>query len=226
MMDKNDNMEATSGDPSDVLLQQLFHLKGYEIPETARMTRNKQNIMRQVREVSGRKRWSLSDLLEVNIPWFFAEPRYGIAALFVVFATLQFWGISTNKQAGGKTGIYSQDGGIAMAGQNTNSNSDCPWIYLVWRFGDDSFPACSNSIFCWGLFRTHPDCPNAGVSARKRATGCQFVRDGNLWCFGSARHGRRRPTYCRLWHECLLHRGCNYVRTVDLLSGPAQTTVS
>ena len=119
MMDKNDNMEATSGDPSDVLLQQLFHLKGYEIPETARMTRNKQNIMRQVREVSGRKRWSLSDLLEVNIPWFFAEPRYGIAALFVVFATLQFWGISTNKQAGGKTGIYSQDGGIAMAGQNT-----------------------------------------------------------------------------------------------------------
>ena len=119
MMDKNDNMEATSGDPSDVLLQQLFHLKGYEIPETARMTRNKQNIMRQVREVSGRKRWSLSDLLEMNIPWFFAEPRYGIAALFVVFAALQFWGINANKQAGGNTGIYSQDGGMAMAGQNT-----------------------------------------------------------------------------------------------------------
>lgn len=127
MMDKNDNLEPTSGDPADVLLQQLFHLKGYETPETARMTRNKQNIMRQVREVSSRKRWSLSDLLEVSIPWFFAEPRYGIAALFVVFATLQFWGISTSKQVSGKAGIYSGDRGIAMAVQNagvyTNSVS-------------------------------------------------------------------------------------------------------
>ncbi len=119
MMEKSDNMETTSEDPADVLLRQLFHLKGYETPETARMIRNKQNIMRQVREVSSRNHWNLSDLLEVNIPWFFAEPRYGIAALFVVFATLQFWGISTNKQADGKTGIYSGDRGIAMAGQNT-----------------------------------------------------------------------------------------------------------
>jgi hypothetical protein len=113
-------MEATSGDPADVLLQQLFHLKGYEIPETARMTRNKQNIMRQVREVSGRKRWSLSDLLEMNIPWFFAEPRYGIAALFVVFATLQFLGVNTQKEVRGKTGIYTRDSGMAVAGKRSD----------------------------------------------------------------------------------------------------------
>lgn len=119
MTEINENMDKTSEDPADVLLQQLLHLKGYETPDATRMTRNKQNIMRQVREASSRKRWSLSDLLEVNIPWFFAEPRYGIAALFIVFATLQFWGVNTHKIAHDKAGIYSQDGGMAVAGQSS-----------------------------------------------------------------------------------------------------------
>jgi hypothetical protein len=120
MMDKNDNLEKTSGDPADVLLQQLFHLKSYETPEPARITRNKQNIMRRVREENSRKGWSLSNLLEVNVPWFFAEPRYGIAALFVVFATLQFWGVITQKQVHGKTDTYPRDRAMAVAGQSAN----------------------------------------------------------------------------------------------------------
>jgi len=120
MMDKNDNLDSTSGAPEDVLLQQLLHLKSYETPDAIRMAKNKQNIMRQVREANSRTHWSLSDLLEVNIPWFFAEPRYGIAALFVVFATLQFLGVNMQKEVRGKTGIYTRDSGMAVAGQRSD----------------------------------------------------------------------------------------------------------
>ena len=115
MMDKKDKNHSISGDAADKLLQQLFHLKSYEKPDAARLTKNKQNIMRQVREINSRKRRSLADLLAVNIPWFFAEPRYGIAALFIMFATLQFWGVSAQKQIHDKSDIYTRDDSIAVA---------------------------------------------------------------------------------------------------------------
>jgi hypothetical protein len=83
------------------------------------MTRNKQNIMRQVREANSRKRWSLGDLLEINIPWFFAEPRYGIALLFIAFAGLQFWGESSRKQMQNRTGIYMPGSTVAVYGQTS-----------------------------------------------------------------------------------------------------------
>jgi hypothetical protein len=120
MKDKNDNVDSTSGASEDVLLQQLLHLKSYETPDAIRMAKNKQNIMRQVREANSRTHWSLSDLLEVNIPWFFAEPRYGIAALFVVFATLQFLGANMQKEVRGKTGVYTRNSGMAVAGQGSD----------------------------------------------------------------------------------------------------------
>jgi len=127
MIDRNDNLETAVEDPAGVLLRQLLHLKSYEVPDATRMIKHKQNIMRQVREASGKRRWSLSDLLEVNIPWFFAEPRYGIAALFIVFAGLQFWGVSSQKQAHNETGIYTSDSNIAVLNQrpvlSTNSIS-------------------------------------------------------------------------------------------------------
>ncbi len=113
----NPKDRVAAEDPADVLLRQLLHLKKYERPETARMTRSKQNIMRQVREASSQKRWSLGDLLEVNIPWFFAEPRYGIALLFVVFAGLQFWGASSREEAQDETGIYASGGNISVLEQ-------------------------------------------------------------------------------------------------------------
>lgn len=112
-MNKNEKSEISTESLADMRLQQLLHLKSYETPESSRMVRSKQNIMRQVREASSRKRWSLSDLLEVNIPWFFAEPRYGVAALFIVFASLQFLGVSSQKQA--RTGIYTSPAGKMVA---------------------------------------------------------------------------------------------------------------
>lgn len=106
MMD-NKNMEKAGVEETEVLLRQLFHLKRYETPEVARMTRNKQNIMRQVREVSRNKRKSLGDLLEGSIPWFFAEPKYGVALLFVAFASLQYLGINARNAEHNRTGIYT-----------------------------------------------------------------------------------------------------------------------
>jgi len=90
---------------ADEILQQLLHLKTYETPDPNRMRRNQQNIMRRIREEKS-KHWSLSELIEVNMPWFFAEPRYGIALLFVAFAMLQFWGSRINRSAVDREGLY------------------------------------------------------------------------------------------------------------------------
>ena len=119
MIDRDDNLEITAGKPEYVLLQQLLHLKRYESPDSVRMTRHKQNILRRVREASHQNRWSFEHLLEVNIPWFFAEPRYGIALLFIVFAGLQFWGVNSQRPAHEKTGIYTSGGNMAALGQST-----------------------------------------------------------------------------------------------------------
>lgn len=98
----NDMTDVEAGD----LLKQLFHLKRYETPEISRMTRNKQNIMRQVRETGQNRRKSLGDLMEINFPWFFAEPKYGVALLFVAFAGLQYIGSNARYAAQNDTGIY------------------------------------------------------------------------------------------------------------------------
>jgi hypothetical protein len=124
MSDTINKTDAVSGDPGEVLLQQLLHLKKYELPEPSRMVKSKQNIMRQVREVNSQKRWSLGDLLEVNIPWFFAEPRYGIALLFIMFAGLQFWGASSREQAQNTSGIYTSNGNIAAYEQTSAISSN------------------------------------------------------------------------------------------------------
>lgn len=121
---ESDYLNMAGGDSADVLLQRLLHLKKYEAPDAVRMTKHRQNIMRQVREANSRTHWSLGDLLELNIPWFFAEPRYGIAALFVVFAGLQFWGANSQKQASGRTGIYTSNPSVSMMDQNTSFSTN------------------------------------------------------------------------------------------------------
>lgn len=107
-------MEA-GGDAGDELLQKLFHLKGYETPESARMVRNKQNIMREVRRLEQDRRKSFSDLLEIKFPWFFAEPKYGVALLFVVFAGLQYIGVNTRHAVLGGDGMYTMPSSSQIA---------------------------------------------------------------------------------------------------------------
>ncbi len=110
MTGENNNIEDRVLVVGEEVLQQLFHLKRFETPEVARMTRNKQNIMRQVRETDRNKRKSLGDLLEINFPWFFAEPKYGVALLFVAFTALQYLGINDRHAAQSNTGIYTSSG--------------------------------------------------------------------------------------------------------------------
>jgi len=107
MTGDNYNLNESELEMGEELLKQLFHLKRYETPEVARMTRNRQNIMRQVREASRNKRKSLSDLIEISYPWFFAEPKYGVALLFVAFAGLQYMGVNARHAAQSDTGIYT-----------------------------------------------------------------------------------------------------------------------
>ncbi len=112
MMAENKNVDTDTG-CGEEMLAQLFHLKSYEKPEVARMTRNKQNIMREVRNQQPRR--SLVDLMEVNFPWFFAEPKYGVALIFVAFAGLQYLGINARHAARSETGIYTTNSGQFVA---------------------------------------------------------------------------------------------------------------
>ncbi|MDF7826311.1 hypothetical protein P4B35_19945 [Pontiellaceae bacterium B12227] len=112
MMSDKTRLETPAEDQAEVLLKQLMHLKQYERPDAARMTRNKQNIMRSVRQAQSEKRKPLLDLLAINIPWFFAEPKYGIAALFVAFVGLQYVGINARNSAT-STGIYTSTASVA-----------------------------------------------------------------------------------------------------------------
>ncbi len=104
--------EKNAEEADEVLLLQLMRLKQYETPEVARMTRNKQNIMRQVREMNASPRKTFGDRLEIKIPWFFAEPKYGIAAVFVAFFALQYVG-STLQNSSRSTGIYTSTASVA-----------------------------------------------------------------------------------------------------------------
>ncbi len=112
-MNRNDNIEIMEEEQVDLLLRRLLHLKRYETPSLERITKNKHNIMRRVRDASHKPRWTLADLLELNIPWFFAEPRYGIAALFIVFAGLQFLGINSHKTEQNKADLYVSSRNLA-----------------------------------------------------------------------------------------------------------------
>ncbi|VGO22738.1 hypothetical protein [Pontiella sulfatireligans] len=124
MMGSKDNLDTTVEQQTELLLKQLMHLKQYEKPETARMTRNKQNIMRMVRQANGSKRKSLGDLLEINMPWLFAEPKYGVALLFVAFVGLQYAGINARHESSTGTGIYAPSTSlVAVNSISTATNS-------------------------------------------------------------------------------------------------------
>jgi len=62
----------------------LLALKTYERPDAFRVEKNIQNTMRAVRSTS-----NVPSLFpDKNFAWMFAQPRYGVAALFVLFLGL------------------------------------------------------------------------------------------------------------------------------------------
>ncbi len=64
----------------------LLALKRYERPAGEHSERNIQNIMRQVRSSSNVP--SLLLFPDKSFGWMFAQPRYGVAALFIIFLGL------------------------------------------------------------------------------------------------------------------------------------------
>lgn len=111
-MTDNNSMGKCRVECDDELLDKLLHLKRYETPEAARMTRCRQNIMREIRQQSQRRR--LVDLMEVRFPWFFAEPKYGIALLFVGFFGLQYLAVNARYAAEADPGIYIQPSAVVQ----------------------------------------------------------------------------------------------------------------
>ena len=107
MTDDKNNIKESGIESADLMLQHLIHLKRFETPDASRMVRNKQNIMRQIRQESQNKSKSIGDLIEFNFPWLFAEPKYGVALLFVAFAGLQYLGVNARQAANSQTGIYT-----------------------------------------------------------------------------------------------------------------------
>jgi hypothetical protein len=68
----------------------LLALKRYERPEAIRAEKNIQNTMRAVRTTSNAP--SLLLFPDKSFAWMFAQPRYGVAALFVIFLGLNLLG--------------------------------------------------------------------------------------------------------------------------------------
>jgi len=83
--------------------------------------------MREIRNTQARRRPSVGEILESYVPWFFAEPKYGIALLFVVFVALQYAG-TTARNSARSTGIYTSNGNLA-AYESTVNISTNPAVY-------------------------------------------------------------------------------------------------
>jgi hypothetical protein len=131
-MMSNDNKTENRGvECDDELLSNLLYLKRYETPETARMTRCRQNIMREVRQSGQDQRRGLADLLEVRFPWFFAEPKYGIALLFVGFVGLQYLAVNARYAAQADPGIYTPPQAAPAVVQDTTTSSGEGMIALA-----------------------------------------------------------------------------------------------
>ena len=64
----------------------LLALKTFEHPEGDRAEKNIQNIMREVRAAD--RTPSLLLFPDKSFAWMFAQPRYGVAALFILFLGL------------------------------------------------------------------------------------------------------------------------------------------
>lgn len=79
-------MKETGSGANELTIRGLLSLKVYERPDESRMEKNMQNIMRRVRQENNLPAFLLFP--EQGFSWAFAQPRYGVAALFLLFFTL------------------------------------------------------------------------------------------------------------------------------------------
>jgi len=97
----------------------LLSLKAYERPDAERVEKNIENIMHAVR--TAHKRPSLHHFPDKSLTWMFAQPRYGVAALFLLFLGLHLLKGSVPDAPVGSGVIEEPTSGIALiTGVETN----------------------------------------------------------------------------------------------------------
>lgn len=96
----------------------LLALKTYERPDKVRAEKNMQNIMRAVRSTD--RTPSLLIFPDKSAAWMFAQPRYGVAALFVIFLGLHMLSRPMPKASIGTTSLEKPELASAVAAAGTN----------------------------------------------------------------------------------------------------------
>jgi len=110
-MSKNKKTEASKLD-----IAGLLALKAYEHPDAARVEKNIQSTMRTVRATS-----NVQTLFpDKSFAWMFAQPRYGVAALFVLFLGLHLLERPLPASSVGSMAVVKAPDVESMASMDTN----------------------------------------------------------------------------------------------------------
>ncbi|NOU35868.1 MAG: hypothetical protein HOO88_03755 [Kiritimatiellaceae bacterium] len=106
----------------------LLALKTYERPDANRVEKNIQNTMRAVRTTNNDP--SLLLFPDKSFGWMVAQPRYGIAALFVIFLGMNLLNRPLPSAAPGSSPILKVPGVeiAAIAGTNGFKKTSVPGI--------------------------------------------------------------------------------------------------
>ena len=120
-------MKKQNTEIPDLDVMRLLELKKYERPEKNRAEKHIQNIMREVRSVSNEP--ALLLLPERGMGWLFAQPRYGIAALFVLFLGLHLIDRPVPKEGVGTVSLEAPEPSASvMAAVGTNQAVRLPGV--------------------------------------------------------------------------------------------------
>jgi hypothetical protein len=121
---------------NDLDIEGLLSLKAFEKPSAERVEKCVQNTMRAVREAHAKP--SLLHFPDKSYAWMFAQPRYGIAALFILFLGLHLLDRPMPSQEPVGSGVVSAtmsaDAELAarMALESTNTTATVPGIKRVY----------------------------------------------------------------------------------------------
>ncbi|MFA7369365.1 MAG: hypothetical protein WC334_06950 [Kiritimatiellales bacterium] len=96
----------------------LLSLKTYERPDEIRVEKNIQNIMREVRAAD--RMPSLLLFPDKSFAWMFAQPRYGVAALFILFLGLHLLERPLPVASAGTAMLKAPGAAEAVAAAGTN----------------------------------------------------------------------------------------------------------
>ncbi len=122
-MSKNKNTTVPELDMAGLLA-----LKTYERPDKVRVEKNIQNIMRAVR--SADRTPSLLIFPDKSAAWMFTQPRYGVAALFVLFLGLHMLSRPMPTASIGTTNLEKPElaSTVAAAGTNQLNSTTAPGL--------------------------------------------------------------------------------------------------